>query len=602
MFAGLALDQLILLAIIVAAFALLMTEKIRIDLTAVLIILALAVTGILEPEEALSGFSSEPAIVVAAVFVLSGSLYYTGLSDRLGRWIARVAGQGENRVMAVMMLSVAGLSAFTHHLTITAVMLPVTLKLCREQDIPPSRLLMPMSFAASLGTTITILGAPAFLISDRILKQVGRPGLGVFSIAPIGLALSLAGTMFMLLLGKFLLPKRSASNAGGDDFRLEGYYTELIVQPGSLLIGNSIDEVESRYDQKVKVVTWFRRSRARSKPYFTKKVQEGDVLLVRTTPDELSAIREEHGLALHPVVKYGDVESVPVEDDTGVTQQFIQAVIAPGSELEGRTVGQVDFRQTYGVLVVGIWRLRGWLRAELSRVKLHAGDVLVLLGSEEIFSRLSSNRSFLMFVPFGGVPYRRHKAPLAGGLMLATVLVAALGILRIDIALLAGATAVVLAGCLTLRQAYQSIDTRIYVFIAGAIPLGQAMVKTGLSDQIASCLQAVVGAWHPFPILVLFFVIAALVTQLMSDAGTTAFLGPVAVALALGLGQSPEVYVVTVAMAAVTSFLTPIGHHGNLLIYGPGRYRFSDFVRVGTPLTILVAVIVILIAPLLWFV
>ncbi|HZD55248.1 MAG TPA: SLC13 family permease [Anaerolineales bacterium] len=600
MFAGLALDQLILLAIIVAAFALLMTEKIRIDLTAVLIILALAVTGILEPEEALAGFSSEPAIVVAAVFVLSGALYYTGLSDRLGRWIARLAGQGESKVMAVLMLSVAGLSAFTHHLTITAVMLPVTLKLCREQDIPPSRLLMPMSFAASLGTTITILGAPAFLISDRILKQAGRPGLGVFSIAPIGLALSLAGTVFMLLLGRFLLPERPGGDGGDDDFRLEGYYTELIVQPESLLIGQTIDEVESRYDQKVKIVTWFRRGQARRKPYFTKRVKGGDVLLVRTTPDELSAIQEEPGLALHPVVKYGEAEPTADEDEAGVSQQFVQAVIAPGSELEGRTVGQVDFHQTYSVLVVGIWRLRGWMRAELSRVKLRAGDVLVLLGSEEIFSRLSGNRSFLMFVPFGGVPYRRHKAPLAGGLLIATVLVAAFGILRIDIVLLAGAAAVVLAGCLTPRQAYQSIDIRIFVFIAGAIPLGQAMVKTGLSDQIAAWLQALVGGWHPLPVLLLFFLIAALVTQLMSDAGTTALLGPVAVALALALGHSPEAYVVTVAMAAVTSFLTPIGHHGNLLIYGPGRYRFSDFVRVGTPLTILVAIIVILIAPLLW--
>jgi len=600
LFAGLALNQLVLLAIIVAAFALLMTEKIRIDLTAVLIILALAVSGILEPEEALAGFSSEPAIVVAAVFVLSGALYYTGLSDRLGMWIARVAGHGDNRVMVVLMLCVAGLSAFTHHLTITAVMLPVTLKLCREQNIPPSRLLMPMSFAASLGTTITILGAPAFLISDRLLKQAGLPGLGVFSIAPIGMALSLTGTIFMLFLARLLLPERSGGDVGDDDFRMEGYYTELIVQPESRFISKTIDEVESQYNQQVKVVTWLRRGRHRSKPYFTKKIKEGDVLLVRTTPDELSAIREEFGLALHPVVKYGGAESIPGEDEADAAHQYTQAVIAPGSELEGRTVGQVDFYQAYGVLVVGIWRLRGWMRAELSRVKLRAGDVLVLLGSEAIFSRLSGNRSFLMFVPFSGVPYRRHKAPLAGGILLVTVLVAALGILRIDIALLAGAAAVVLAGCLTPLQAYQSINVRIFVFIAGAIPLGQAMVNTGLSDQIARWLQTVVGGWHPFPILVLFFVIAAFVTQLMSDAGTTAFLGPVAVALALAIGQSPQVFVVTVAMAAVTSFLTPIGHHGNLLIYGPGRYRFSDFVRVGTPLTILVAVIVVLIAPLLW--
>lgn len=204
----LTLPQLFIALILVAAFALLLTERIRIDLTAVLIILALAISGILTPEEALSGFSSEPALVIAAIFVMSEAIFRTGLADKLGNFIGRLAGQGYRRMVVVIMLAVAALAAFTHHVTITAIMLPVTLKLCREQNIAPSRLLMPMAFAASLGTTITILGAPAFLIADGILRQTGQEGLGVFTIAPIGLALSLAGTLLMLFLGRFLLPER----------------------------------------------------------------------------------------------------------------------------------------------------------------------------------------------------------------------------------------------------------------------------------------------------------------------------------------------------------------------------------------------------------
>jgi di/tricarboxylate transporter len=205
-----------------------------------------------------------------------------------------------------------------------------------------------------------------------------------------------------------------------------------------------------------------------------------------------------------------------------------------------------------------------------------------------------------MLIPFQGEPQLRHKAPLAGALMIASILAVALNLLPVDIGLLAGAAAVVLTGCLTPRQAYQSIDVRIFTFIAGVIPVGLAMEKTGMSDLLAGWLAGVVRGWSPFLILSVLFAGAALVTQVMSDAATTALLAPVAVILARALGHAPEPYAVTVAMAAVASFLTPIGHHGNLLIYGPGGYQFSDFLKVGIPLTALVAILVALLTPLLW--
>jgi di/tricarboxylate transporter len=236
-FADLTPQQLSFLTILVAAFALLLTEGLRNDLVALLIILALAASNVLPPDEALAGFASEPAIVVAAVFVLSSALERTGVSDAMGAWIKRWAGRGYTQVLAVIMPAVALLSAFTHHLTITAIMLPVTLQLARERDLPPSKLLMPLAIAASLGTTITIIGAPAFLIADGILRQYSRPGLGIFSIAPIGLSLSLAGTLFMLLVGRFLLPTRQSGDDPGSFFRLETYFTELTIPAGFALSG-----------------------------------------------------------------------------------------------------------------------------------------------------------------------------------------------------------------------------------------------------------------------------------------------------------------------------------------------------------------------------
>lgn len=601
MLASLTLQQMMLLLMLAAVFILLLTERLRIDITAVLIIVALAAFRLLTPEEALSGFSSEPAIVVAAVFVLSAGWFHTGLSDKLGSLIGRLAGQNYNRMIVVIMTAVAALSAFTHHLTITAVMLPVTLKLSRDNNIPASKLLMPMSFAASLGTTITIIGAPAFLIADSLLRQAGNEGLSIFSIAPIGLALSLVGVLYVLLIGRFLLPARQNGDDGQDSFRLDGYYTEIVVSEESAMVGQLMEEVEADEALPFQVVGWLRRGQPRSRPYTYKRIKANDVLLVRTTPEGFASIEQAPGLSLLPVSKFANgTISFGTDDEEEESQRLVQAVVAPGSDLVGRTLSKVNFLEHYGMIVVGLWRKKSWLRAQLARVRLRAGDVLVLLGDNEAFRRAADNRSFLLLVPFRSESLMRHKAPLAGLIMVASVLLTAFNVLSVEIALLAGAVAMVLCGCLTAPRAYRAIDTRIFVFIAGAIPLGLAMEKTGTSALLASGLQRLVGGWHPGWALLLLFIASAIITQLMSDAGTTALIGPVAISLAQAMGQRPEPFVVTVAMAAVASFLTPIGHHGNLLIYGPADYQFSDFLRVGLPLTVLVAGVTAVLVQLLW--
>jgi len=236
----------------------------------------------------------------------------------------------------------------------------------------------------------------------------------------------------------------------------------------------------------------------------------------------------------------------------------------------------------------------------MSKVKLRANDVLVLEGDQASLARVADDSAFLMMIPFHGQLRPRRKAWLAGLIMLVTVLLAAFNLLSIEMAAIAGALAVVLSGCLSIRRAYESIDSRIFVFIAGAIPLGVAMQKTGTATLLANWMQQAVATWPERLVLLALFVVVAVVTQFMSDAATTALFAPVAIALAQALGRAPEPYVVTVAMAAVVAFLTPIGHHGNLLIYGPGRYRFGDFVKVGTPLTIVAALVVVFLAPLIW--
>jgi di/tricarboxylate transporter len=587
-------------AILLVAVVLLLTERIRNDVVAVLIVLALAASGVLSPKEAVAGFSSEPALVVAAIFVLGAGLRHTGLSDRMGAWIARLAGGGWTRAVAVLMSSVALLSAFTHHVTTTAVMLPITLKLAKERNVPASRLLLPLSFAASLGTTITLIGAPAFLIASSLLQQAGRPPLGLFSIAPIGLALSAVGTAFMVVAGRWLLPDRQGPENGEQRFRLDGYFTEVKVLAGSRMVDRTIAELEGdeRYD--FSVAGWLRDGRRLPRPWGDGRVREGDVLLVQTTPEELVAFRTDPGVELHPVAQYEPSSNGrPAADVEDVGERMVQVVVAPRSEIVGRSIREVDVRRRYGALVVGLWRRAGWLDRELAEIRLQAGDVLLLHGNADGLARVAADPAFLMMVPFQGEARVPHRAPLAALIMLGTVVAASVGV-PLELAGVAGAVAMVLARCLTVPQAYRAIDAKVFVFIAGAIPLGAAMTKSGASALLAGWMEQTLAAWPQVAVLLVLFGVTAVVTQFMSDAATTALIGPVAVALAQGLGHPPEAYVVTVAMAAVASFLTPIGHHGNLLVYGPGGYRFSDFLVSGVPLTMLVAVIVALIAPLLW--
>ena len=582
------LQQIIFLVILAATLALFISEKLRVDLVAMLALLALTLTGILGPKDALSGFSSEPAIIVAAVFVLSAGLSATGITERIGAAIARAAGGSEWRTIAVVMPATAALAAFTHHVMVTAMMLPMLMQLAREQKLATSRLLMPMSLAASLGTTLTLISAPAFLLANDLLKRSGQPGLDIFAITPIGVVLVVLGTIYMLL-GRWLVPKRSGETPQADYLRLERYYTELVVEKDSPWIGKTRGDFEKTFSQRLQVVDWLRHGVRRREQQAESALDAGDVLLVRASPDEIASIKHEPGLALHAVAKYGEQPGQEARNELLGEEQLVQAVVAPHSEFAGRSVSNIDFLRNLGVVVVGLWRKEAWLHGELSEMLLEEGDLLVLWGRQQNFEQLSSHHGFLMLMPFNAKEKSRRRAPLALLIMAASITAAATELLSPQIAFLAGAVAMVLTRCVGIEQAYREIDVRIFVMIAGVIPLGIAMEQTGTAALFAGLLLDHAAEWSPLTLLLVMFSAAALLTQILSDAATTVLLAPIALALAESLGLPPVPFVVCTAVGAVASFLTPIGHHGNLLILNPGQYTFGDFLRVGVPLTALIA-------------
>jgi di/tricarboxylate transporter len=474
-------------------------------------------------------------------------------------------------------------------------MLPIMMRLARVQNLSPSRLLMPMSLAASLGTTLTIFSAPAFLLMNHLLLTGGQQTLGIFGITPIGIALVALAIVYMSL-NRWILPKKKARADEADYLRLDRYYTELIVERKSRWIGQPMADFNRYYDTRLEVVEWLRDGVPQHNKNRGSVLQEGDVLFVSATPDEMVSVESEPGLALHAVHKYGEVSEREFDD----SPQLVQVVVAPHSPFIGETIAAIDFLKTFDVIVVGLWRRQSWIRDRLSQVLLREGDLLVLRGTPDHFAKLASHNGFLMMVPFSGRPRRRQHALRAVLIIALAVIAAASGIVPAQMAFLGGAVGLVLTGCVSVDHAYREIDVRIYVMIAGVIPLGLGMEKTGTAAFLADQLQALTAGWSPFAVMVALYWGAALVTQILSDAATTVLLGPISLALALALGLPPQPFIVCTALGAVTAFLTPIGHHGNLLILNPGQYTFGDFFRIGVPLTIAISLVSAWLAQWLW--
>lgn len=589
------LQQGVFLLILAGGLYLFVSERLRVDVTAMLILLALVVTGVLDEKQALSGFASEPAIIVAAVFVISGGLAATGITERIGQWIGHAAGRSETRAIAVVMPAVAAMASFTHHVMVTAMMLPILTRFAKARGLSVSRLLMPMSFAASLGTTLTLVSAPAFLLADNLLERSGSPGLGIFSITPIGLALVVIGVVYMLL-ARWILPKRGGESGDDTYFRLDRYRTELLVVEGSRWNTRPLAELQKALGDKFHMLGWLRDGKLRSDLGVNSPLISGDVLVVEASADALASLHDDPGLDLYAIARFGHTAGGPEEGES----QLVQAVVAPGSEFIGRSVREIDFSRQFRAVIAGLWRREGSHSPRLADARLREGDLLVLWGKPSRFADLAAHHGFLMLVPFAGEAKRRVRAPLALAILGVTVLAAVTEWLPASLAFLLGAVAIVATRCVDIGQAYREIDVRVFVMIAGVIPLGIAMEQTGTAQLMASGLLQVVSTWPVFAVLLVLFTMAALVTQILSDSATTVLLGPIAVELAQSLGLPPTPFVVCTALGAVVAFLTPIGHHGNLLILGPGQYRFFDFVRVGLPLTTVVALVCAWMTRWLW--
>jgi di/tricarboxylate transporter len=587
-------DIAITLAIILAALVLFATEKLRVDLVALLVLLAVALTGLVDPEHVFDGFANPAVITVWAVYMVSGGLFKTGVADAMGRGILRLGGNKEPRLIATIMVTCGVISAFMNNVGATAMLMPALVGISRRTKIAVSKLLMPLSFSSLLGGKMTLIGTPANILAMGILADRGLEALGFFDFTPMGIVVLTTGVLYMVLIGRRLLPVREGAQGRQDVYRLRQYVTEVRISNASPLAGKTLLESGLGRDYDLIVLAIERDGVGEAQLGRDTVVQAGDLLTVEASADELMAAREALGIVIEAERKL-DLDRLEAGN-----VQLIEATLAPGSGLVDRTLREVRFRDRYGFTALAIWRHGEAITEKLREVPLRFGDALLLQGPSHRVRELQEGTDFLVLEPLEVQQLRRNKAPIAVlALVLAIGLVVFAGF-HISLAMVIAAVAMILTGCLSIEEAHESIDWRTVFLVAGMLPLGMAMESTGTAQYLADLLLGALGAYGAMAVLAGMYLLAALITQAMSNAAAMVLIVPIAVDTAQALGANHITFTMAVVIGAATSFLTPIGHKANVLVFGPGGYRFFDYARVGALLTVVLLVVSMIFLPLFW--
>lgn len=587
----------LVLVILGAAIVLFASEKIRVDVVSMMVLLALLLTGLLTPEEAFSGFSNPAVITVWAIYIVSASLIHTGIADVLGKHIGRIAGTGEARLTLVIMTAVALMSAFMNNIGAAAVLLPVTISLGRKARIPASKLLIPLAYGSLLGGITTLIGTPPNLLASDALQEVGLEPFKLFDFTPMGLIIVSFSLIYMTFLGRHLLPyyAETLHNDPVDfnrDYQLRDYLAELHVLPESPLIGKTIVESNLGEQYDLTVMGVLRDGRMRLGILPNAHIRSGDVLLVKGTEDKMLSVRNEIGVSL--VSENG----VPDHDWQNEEVVVAELVVSQKAPFVGKTLKNANFRTHYGLSVLAIWREEKTLAGRLGNVQLKLGDTLLVQGRRERIEEAGNDTSFLLLAEREKSTARTSKAPLNMLIFVSMITLVGLGWLHISVAAVLGAILSVLTGCLTMDEAYKSIEWKSVYLIAGMLPMGIAMEKTGTAMFLSDHVVTIVGNMGPIGVMVGLFILTTALTAFMSNAAAAVLVAPIAIQSALNLGIAPQAFVMGIAIAASNSFVTPIGHQACVLVYGPGGYRFFDYARVGLPLTILIWILMAIFLPI----
>ncbi|MGI8812109.1 MAG: SLC13 family permease [Pyrinomonadaceae bacterium] len=586
------------LLLLLAAIVLFASERVPVDIVGILLVMAMVLTGILTVGQALDGFGNDVVITIGGLFILVGGLRKTGLIDVIGRRLYRLAGDSEFVLTALVMATAALSAAVLKNTTTTAMFLPVVIGLAAKSKIPPSKLLMPLAFGAILGGSCTLIGTSTNLAVSGAIQKYGQPAFSMFELAPVGIFTLCAGIIYMLFVGRKMLPSRGMDDSLTERYGIREYISELLVLPDSSLVGKTLGEANIQSNLELTVLAIVRDGASMTAFSQFERLRRRDLLIVEGRMENLLRVKEEVGLEINPDFMLND----GVLEGGGV--ELFEVMVMPNSSLAGRTLKSVKFRQRFDLTVLAINRHGERFASKLSNIELKLGDVLLVQGPRRGIDPLVVDGELLLLedVSSGGMRIERRKWAIAAFLLFLTLSLSKLVIgveIPLVICVLSGVLLLLATKTVRHSEMYSLIDFRLLVMIACMISFGAAMEQTGADVFLAGLIQQYFGQYGPTAVLAGFFLLTVSLTQPMSNQAAALVVLPVAVKTAIGLGLNPRTFIVAVTYAASFSFITPL-EPACVLVYTPGRYRFMDFVKIGTILTIIVFVVSIVLVPVFW--
>jgi len=590
--------DLILLAICAIALVLIVSNRVRADLVALMVLVTLGLAGVLPVDQALAGFSKPAVLTIVGLFVITAALEETGIVQWLADRLAWASGSGEQRMIAVFMGAGAALSLVMNNIAAGAVLLPAAVNVARRTGVRASKLLMPLAFGTLLGGMATLFTTANIIISGSMQAQ-GQRGLTLLDFLPSGGLIVLAGLAYMLLIGRRLLPDRQsvgraalAQSSLAQTYQLEERLWEVKVHADSPLVNQNLSDtiIGTRLGATVLAI-WHGRE-AKIPPAPDDTIAANDMLLVLGREERVRQL-ESQGTTIGRNSPNHSAVKLPVH--------MTEIVVGPRAPAIGQTLKELRFRNKYGLTAVALWREGRSYRTDVGDFELQAGDAILMVGSPNRVHTFAQEPGFIVLErPMEGSPTINDRAPWAVGITVVVLLLSAVGIVPTAEAMLSGAAMLVLAGCLTMEEAYRAIEWRVVTLIAGMLPIGTALVVTGLATQVGHSMTVALASAGPLTLVAVLYLLTALITQFVGGQVAALIVGPIAVSVAGQLKVDPAAVGVAVSIACSAAFLTPIAHPVNVLMMGPGGYTFGDFARVGAGLLVVSFVALLAAMVLFW--
>ena len=599
-------EILFIFGLLVFAIVSFIWERISADLTSLTVFGILLFIGMLTDSDALptleatlSVFGNSAPLTIAGMFIVSAALERTGAIDLITGYLRKLVKLPYRGFMFVMILGVASVSAFVNNTPVVIVLMPVILSLSREMGVASSKLLIPLSYASIFGGTCTLLGTSTNLLASGILLDAGHAPIGMFELASVGLPILIFGSVYLVLFGNKLLPHRETLTSILSDEERKEFITEAFVRAGSDLHGKTAKEGEL-LKHGIRLLEIVRHGIAVPGDPKDHKLQYGDRLVLACRPSGVAEAHSMKGIAIQTELAEG-LETIATDEGA-----LVEGVVAPNASIAGLTLGEINFRQRFRMVVVAVHRKGTNQRERLSNLRLQAGDTLLMMGSTASIDSLA-NSDEIIILDRPRVPARslRVKMPIAIGTTIGIVILATLNLVPIVSAVCLGVAIILLSGCMKAKDAYASVEWSILIIIFGMLALGQAMDSTGASLLIAESMTGLVGQFAPAHLqnvimLALIYVITSTFTEFLSNNAAVALMVPIAIGIAATIGVDPRPFVVASCIAASASFATPIGYQTNTYVYGVGGYRFFDFTKVGLPLNLICFAVTVAVVPIFW--